>query len=112
MAKSDPIIKTVAGNTGLGDGALAVSSWFCDIVGIAVDGAGNLYIADQTNHCIRKVDAATGNISTVVGNGRDESTGDGGLAIQAMLNKPGGIAKGQSKQPTYATERRKCETPS
>ena len=70
MAKSDPIIETVAGNTGLGDGAPAVSSWFCDIVGIAVDGAGNLYIADKgSDDLIRKVDAATGKISTVVGAG-------------------------------------------
>ena len=70
MAKSDPTIETVAGNTGLGDSAPAVSSGFYDIVGIAVDGAGNLYIADKNSDAlIRKVDAATGKISTVVGAG-------------------------------------------
>ena len=62
--------------------------------GIALDDAGNLYIADAgprqafDDHRIRKVAALTGNISTVAGRG----SGDGGQAMSAMLNGPSGVA--------------------
>lgn len=61
-------ISTVAG-TGAegfgGDGGPATSAMLSEPGGVALDNAGNLYIADQRNYCVRKVDASTGNISTV-----------------------------------------------
>ncbi len=56
-----------------------------------VDKNGNLYFSDVYNHRIRKIDTA-GIISTVVGNGVDSMTGDGGLAINASVRGPQKIA--------------------
>ena len=90
---STGIISTVAG-TGVfgfsGDGGPATSAQISSPEGVAVDGSGNLYIADWDNHRIRKVDAATGNISTVAGTTAD--VGDGGLAASAHLRSPIGVA--------------------
>jgi streptogramin lyase len=59
---------------------------------VAVDKEGNLYIAESHSHCIRKVDATTGIIDTVVGQGTNAgSAGDGGLATEALLNTPTGV---------------------
>jgi len=107
------IITTVAGNgssatvtcTGYtdsaGDGCAATSAQLDDPVGVAVDGAGNLYIADGFNYRIRKVTAATGIITTVAGNGSNatvtcsgytDSAGDGCAATSAQINFPAGVA--------------------
>ena len=60
--------------------------------GVAVDGAGNLYIADTYNNCIRKVDAG-GFITRFAGVcGSGSYSGDGGPAIEARLNRPYGVA--------------------
>jgi len=59
--------------------------------GVAVDGAGNLYIADTGNHVIREVVAATGNIETIAGNGTSANSGDNGPAVSASLNDPWGV---------------------
>lgn len=59
---------------------------------VAVDAAGNIYIADTMNHRVRKVDAATGIISHVAGTGQARYSGDGGPASQAALNEPTGLA--------------------
>ena len=72
------IISTVAGNGGAGfagDGGAATSASLWSPFGVAVDGAGNLYIADYANSRIREVTAATGIISTVAGNGTQRSLG-------------------------------------
>ena len=87
-------ISTVAGNgTGgySGDGAAATSAELYDPTGVAVDSAGNIYIAEQNNNRIRKV-STSGNISTVAGNGTKGYSGDGGAAISAELNQPAGVA--------------------
>ncbi len=85
------IIDTIAG-TGTkgygGDGGPATAAELSDSRGVAVDGAGNLYIADSGNDRIRRVDAATKNIDTVAGG----VTGDGGPAVAAQLNSPRGVA--------------------
>jgi sugar lactone lactonase YvrE len=60
--------------------------------GLAVDAHGNLFIADYYNNRVRKVDAATGMISTVAGNGHPGYSGDGGQATDARLNGPVGLA--------------------
>jgi sugar lactone lactonase YvrE len=88
------IITTVAGNgfTGFsGDGGPATSSSLANPIGVIVH-ASNLFFTDRNNHRIRKVDLATGIISTVAGNGLQGFTGDGGAAIAASLNNPGGLA--------------------
>lgn len=59
---------------------------------VAVDRAGNLYIADTMNHRIRRVDARTGLISHVAGTGQARYSGDGGPAAQAAINEPTGLA--------------------
>jgi uncharacterized protein (TIGR03437 family) len=90
---SNGIITTVAGNgfSNLGDGGPALSAGLNDPYGIAVDAAGNLYIADSNNHRIRKVDT-NGIITTVAGTGTKGVSGDGGLAINAELNRPWDVA--------------------
>lgn len=84
----------VAGNGTLGyagDGGPATGAEFRYAAGIALDLAGNLYIADYGNHRIRKVSTA-GVITTVAGTGVQGDTGDGGLAVDAELDFPSQIA--------------------
>ena len=80
------VISTVAGNgasAAAGDGGPATSAAFHPD-GLAVDSAGNIYIADQNNNRIRKVDAL-GIITTVAGNGGSQFSGDGGPAVNATV---------------------------
>lgn len=74
-----------------GDGGAATKARIREPKGIGVDNQGNLYIADSRNHRIRKVDAKTGIITTIAGNGTQGHSGDGGPATQAMLFAPEGI---------------------
>src|SRR5665213_2843567 len=87
------IITTIAGNGNVGyncaNGA-ATGVGLHTPTGVALDGSGNLFIADYGNQCIRKV--AAGNITTVAGNGTSSFSGDGGPATSASLNYPTGIA--------------------
>lgn len=88
-------ITTIAGNGGAGysgDGGSATAALLNGQYGVIVDGSGNIYIADASNHCIRMVDGATGNISTFAGTGVAGFTGDGGAATAARLNTPVGLA--------------------
>jgi sugar lactone lactonase YvrE len=89
------IITTVAGNGTAGysgDGGAATSAELNTPIGVAVDGAGNLYIADNTKSRVREVSAGTGIITTVAGNGTTGYSGDGGAATSAELNAPTGVA--------------------
>jgi len=89
------VITTVAGNgtDGFsGDGGPASAASLSNPSGTALDGAGNLFIADKNNQRIRRVNAATGTITTVAGNGASGFSGDGGPASAAMLNLPDGVA--------------------
>jgi sugar lactone lactonase YvrE len=92
--ESTGIITTVAGN-GIrgfsGDGGPATSASLNYPTGVAVDGSGNLFIADAANNRIRWVDASTGIITTVAGNGMPDYSGDGGPATSASLNGPSGV---------------------
>jgi uncharacterized protein (TIGR03437 family) len=89
-------ISTVAGNgwtgTAQGDGGPASTASVYLPQGLAVDVAGNLYIADTLNNRIRRVSAADGTISTVAGTGTAGKSGDGGLATSAQLNNPWAVA--------------------
>jgi alpha-tubulin suppressor-like RCC1 family protein len=87
------IISTIAGVGGWGysgDGGPATSAAFTNIRSISVDSAGNLYLADEGNQRIRKVDGA-GVVSTVAGTGTPGFNGDGIAATSAMLNYPRGV---------------------
>src|SRR5438046_2133895 len=95
IAAATGIITTVAGNGVLGfagDGGAATNASLNTPSGVALDASGNLYIADFCNDRIRKVDAATGIITTVAGNGSPAFAGDGGAATSASLNSPSGVA--------------------
>ncbi len=82
------MITTVAGTTQgfSGDDGPATLAQLDFPIGLALDGADNIYVSDQNNERIRRVDAATGNISTVAGGG--SALGDGGPALSAQLNSP------------------------
>jgi len=89
------IINTVAGNGGwiyTEDGVAATSATLYLPSGVAVDAAGNLYIADSSNNRIRRVDAVSGLISTVAGNGNPGFAGDNGLATSAEIDNPSALA--------------------
>jgi sugar lactone lactonase YvrE len=89
------LITTVAGNGSAafsGDGGAATSASLNQPEGLAVDGTGNVFIADLSNHRVRRVDATTGVITTVAGNGASGSSGDGGPATSASLYYPTGVA--------------------
>ncbi|MFF4225094.1 RICIN domain-containing protein [Streptomyces abikoensis] len=90
---ADGKISTVAGTGAAGfagDGGPALSAQLRNPHGVAVDGAGSLYIADIGNHRVRKV-AVDGSISTVAGAGVAGFSGDGGQATAARLNTPVGM---------------------
>ena len=88
---SSGTITTIAGFVDPGDGGPAPDARLAAPTGVAVDGAGNLYIADQVNHRIRKVDS-TGTITTIAGSGETGFRGDGGPAVEAQLDYPFGMA--------------------
>ena len=93
MVTTGGIITTIAGNgtSGYtGDGGQATAAELKSPHGIAFDAVGNIYITDQANNRVRKV-TTSGIISTVVGNGTQGYTGDGGLATAAELFGPMGI---------------------
>ena len=87
------VITTVAG-TGeqgfAGDGGAAISALLDSPAGVAVDAAGNIYIADTHNNRIRRVSG--GVISTIAGTGVASFSGDGGAAISAALDHPAALA--------------------
>ena len=90
------LITTMAGpgSGSLADGGPAVSATLSNPSDVALDSAGNLYIADTYNNRIRKVDLS-GTITTVVGGGTPtagtDGLGNGGLATNALLSRPYGI---------------------
>src|SRR5262249_7183493 len=93
------VITTYAGGgtTTPGDGGPATSAklgfWSGFPTGVALDASGNLFISDNQYQRVRRVDAATGIITTVAGNGGCCFSGDGGPATSARLNTPfGGLA--------------------
>ena len=91
MTYQPGIITTVAG-TGergyAGDGGAAGAALMSEPFMCAFDGAGNLYVAEAMNHCVRRVDAATGVIVTIAGTGAEGYSGDGGPAAAATFNQP------------------------
>ena len=84
----------IAGSLGSGysgDGGRAADAQLTGPRGLAVDAAGNLFIADSGNHAVREI-AVDGTITTVAGNGNRGYSGDGGSAKRARLNTPTAVA--------------------
>lgn len=93
------VITTVAGNEQQGfsgDGGPAIRASLSRPNGVAVDAAGNLFIADTANHRVRKVDLQ-GIITTMAGNGQQGFSGDGGPATSASLRHPDAVALDANK---------------
>ena len=98
VTRSTGIITTLAGNDTCsysGDGGPASASTLCFPNGVAVDAAGNVYIADTYNDCIRLVTKSTGIITTVAGTGIAGYLGDGGPALSAQLYRPDDLVLGE-----------------
>jgi hypothetical protein len=92
-AWTQSVITTYAGNGAggfSGDGGPATQATVNNVVGLATDAAGNLYLADQNNNRVRIV-TTDANIATFAGNGVAGFSGDGGLATQASLNYVTGV---------------------
>jgi len=89
------IISTIAG-TGQkrwsGDGGPATLAALNEPTALALDQSGHLYIADQSNHRVRRVDLDTGRITTVAGTGEAGYSGDGSPGHEASLSGPSGLA--------------------
>jgi len=89
------IITTIAGSGSVngfgGDNGPAINALLNVPAGVAVDDSGNVYIADENNNRIRKINTA-GIITTIAGTGTPGYTGNGGPAIAAKLHNPVGIA--------------------
>lgn len=75
-----------------GDGLSAGQAMLANPTGLAMDGVGNLYVADTDNGVIRKITPGGGTVSTYAGNGFNAYSGDGGPATKAALNHPRGVA--------------------
>jgi sugar lactone lactonase YvrE len=115
------ILMTVAG-TGVygynGDGIAATSAMLGGPFGVAVDKHGFLYIGDQGNRRVRRVDLHTGIITTYAGNGVIGSSGDHGPATKAELMSPSGLLLDgedrlyigdQASEKVRVVEREECE---
>ncbi len=93
---SQGIIKNIAGQPGkrafAGDKEDALHARLANPSGIAVDRFHNIYISDTNNHRIRRIDARTGYIETIAGNGRTDFFSDGGNADMSSLKGPSGLA--------------------
>jgi hypothetical protein len=85
------IISTIAGSPSSGfsgDGGPATSATLNDPTGICIDALNNIYIVDKLNQRIRKIDAISGIITTIAGNGIAGYGGDSVIADTTMLNAP------------------------
>lgn len=125
LSMSTGIVNTVAGSSACilyralfevtlcrggfgGDGGPAKSAALAYAAAVAVDTAGNLYIADTINHRIRRLEAATGLIYTIAGTGGTGRSGDGGPAALAEIGDPTGIAVDSLGRVYFADEQNGC----
>lgn len=94
LASQDLHITTIAGTGSAGydgDGGPATSAELNSPVDVETDPAGNIYVADRDNSAIRRIDIASGIMSTIAGDGSQGYTGDGGPAAKARLFSPSGL---------------------
>ena len=95
-AASADKITTIAGHLEAGfggDGGPATSAWLSNPSGVAVDGQGNVYVADTENYRVRRVSSG-GKITTFAGTGKRGFSGDGGPATSAQLSHPNATGQG------------------
>jgi sugar lactone lactonase YvrE len=88
------VIETVAGTGAAGysgDGGPGQGATFNQPYGLAIDGDGAIYTADRLNGVVRRIDGATGVVSTVAGTGEKAFSGDGGPAREAGMVEPNGL---------------------
>jgi sugar lactone lactonase YvrE len=101
------VISTVAGNGDKGfsgDGGAATGAALNEPYGIALDRAGNIFVADRLNRRVRRIDAASGTITTLAGTGEAAYGGDGGPAADAGLAEPNGLAFDAAERHLYITD--------
>jgi sugar lactone lactonase YvrE len=101
------VITTIAGNGEAGfagDGAPAVQASLNEPYGIAIDRAGNIFVADRLNRRVRRIDAANGTITTLAGTGEPAYSGDGGPAARAGLAEPNGLALDADERQLYIAD--------
>jgi len=94
VVNTSGIINTIAGNGSMGysgDGGPATAAEFNTPGSIALDASGNIYVTDELNYCVRKINTS-GIISTFAGNGVAGYSGDGGAATAAELYYPNSVA--------------------
>jgi sugar lactone lactonase YvrE len=95
VERSTGTITTIAGTPKVsgagGDGGAATSATLSYPTSVLLDQKGNIYIGDGSNSKVRKIDASTGHISTVVGNGTQGHSGDGGDPTAAQIDYPSDI---------------------
>ena len=97
---SSQVITTVAGTGSDGyneDGIAATAARLHNPYGVFVDSAGNLFIADKDNHRLRVVSAHNDRIYTLAGTGSDHFNGDNKPAVEANLDRPGGVAMASTR---------------
>ena len=101
------IITTIAGNGEAGysgDGGPATAAALNEPYGVVVDRAGNIYTADRLNRRVRRIDAASGIITTLAGTGEAAYSGDGGPASRAGLAEPNGLAFDPDERRLYIAD--------
>ncbi len=108
MSFQKGVIETVIG-TGeagyAGDGGPASTALLREPFMCCFDSAGNIYLAEARNHCVRRIDRDTGVITTIVGNGNAGYSGDGGPAVAATLNEPYSLAVHQQSGDIFIIDR-------
>jgi sugar lactone lactonase YvrE len=100
-AQGDPTITTVAGGN-VGDGRNVSEIFLNRPVDVVIDGDGNTYFTEDER--VRRIDAVTGIVTTVAGNGVTGYSGDGGPATSASLNRPGGVALDAARNLLYVAD--------
>src|SRR4051794_24609402 len=101
------VITTVAGNGEAGysgDGGPAVNASLNEPYGIALNRSGNIFVADRLNRRVRRIDAASGIITTLAGTGEAGYSGDGGPAARAGLAEPNGLALDPTQRQLYIAD--------
>ena len=87
-----------------GDGGPAMRARFNEPYGIAVDNAGNIYVADRHNHCVRRINGNSGIVDTFAGDGSSGFGGDGGAASRAGMVEPNGLALDPAQTRLYVAD--------
>ena len=102
------VIETVIG-TGepgyAGDGGPAGAALLREPFMCSFDSAGNIFLAEARNHCVRRIDRDTGVITTIAGNGNAGYSGDGGPSFAATLNEPYSLTVHQQSGDIYIVDR-------